>query len=445
MLTYAFLHDNATSMPTAAGYAWTRLMELPREARFVEFAGIGGLVCLLLTRRISTESAGLAAGILVFSSLATLSYLQHPRVGLTDFIRLVYMFVLPIVIFVIAREYRWKRANLSTLVDFILLWILVSAAVSWAQYSYFGYEPGDDITGLNQDAHANAALLMIATFVLLAQGLFLHRPHRILVAIGAAVTAVLPSALKTLFMFPLLLTVFVMYYAGASLRSLQRINKRTLIAALVVAIMTTMIFREFARIDFRSSARLPDFVQRVADNPASLGLLAGYRDAIALLLKEPGTFLFGLGPFSHSNPISMGQTLEGGALSVAARPDLVARSGESGEDTRVTLMTALAAELGFPALIALAVLYAMIVRRLHRCTRSREPVVRAYAAALVPSLLLVLGSGVLGLFGSISSLSLTWPLMLVGGATARLHSRAAALDPRPIPAQAPVSSAPGAP
>jgi hypothetical protein len=86
LLAYAFLRDKSASLPTAEGYAWTRLIVLPRQARFVEFAAVAGLVAVVMLRRISSAAATLLGGCTLFSAFALLAYLANPLAGLSDFL-----------------------------------------------------------------------------------------------------------------------------------------------------------------------------------------------------------------------------------------------------------------------------------------------------------------------------------------------------------------------
>jgi cell division protein FtsW (lipid II flippase) len=89
----------------------------------------------------------------------------------------------------------------------------------------------------------------------------------------------------------------------------------------------------------------------------------------------------------------------------------------------VTLTTSLAAEFGVPAFIVLACLYGLVLVTTHStAVRSRDKTVRRYSAAVVPSLVMLLGVAAVGLFGSFSSMSLSWPVMILAGATSRLEA-----------------------
>lgn len=425
LLAYALLHDNSVSLSTAEGYGWTRLIDLPRQIRFVEFGAIVGLTGLVTTRRPSETTVWLLAGCFLFSLLATLSYLRRPLVGPTDFVRLVYMYVLPILVFVIARESPWTSPGLARVVAFVLLWVLVSGAVSWMQYLYLGYEPGDDITGLNQDGHCNVGLLIIAMLLLLGQGLFFRRRLRVLLAVVLAVTAVLPSALKMLFVLPLLVGLLLWYFRARRPGTNWRATMKR--AGAAVAVMVTVVavtITAFEHIDFRSAPRIPEVVARFASAPRTFGPFAAHVRALDRLLRGPSSFLLGVGPFAYSNPISMGQTREGGDLDRFTQPELIADGGtESGEDTQITLTTSLAVELGVPAFLVLCSLYGLVVWRVHRCTRSSHTVIRAYGAAVTPGLLLLLAVGGVAQFASITSLALSWPLMIIAGAVTHLDAR----------------------
>jgi hypothetical protein len=142
-----------------------------------------------------------------------------------------------------------------------------------------------------------------------------------------------------------------------------------------------------------------------------------------LLLQGPSVFLLGLGPFSYSNPIGMGQTLEGRRLAGRVEKDLIPDSIEPGEDTRVTLATSAAVELGVPALIVPAFLYWRIWSTVHACIWPGPAILNEQAANLTAALTLILGTGLLAQFGSISAISLTVLTMLLAGATCRLAAR----------------------
>ena len=97
--------------PGSAGYEWTRLLALPPQIRFVELLAIVGLAASLMIERRSITTAWLIGGCVIFSCLSALSYVNHSLVGSVDFARLVYMYLLPILVFVIARELRWRLSG----------------------------------------------------------------------------------------------------------------------------------------------------------------------------------------------------------------------------------------------------------------------------------------------------------------------------------------------
>ena len=425
LLSYAFLRDNAATFPGSAGYEWTRLLALPPQIRFVELLAIVGLATSLVIRRRSITTAGLIGGCVLFSVLASLAYVSHSLVGSVTFARLVYMYVLPILVFVIARELRWRPSGLQAVVRFALGWILVSAAVSWLQYLYLGYPVGDDITGLNQDAHTNATLLIIGSLILLADGLFLHRWFRTVLAAGLGATAVLSSDLKVLLVSPFLVVLLIWYYAGGSLwRRARMMVKRTFVSVPLAVVILAILFQAFNQFDSLSSSRVPALVDRALTEPQNFGTVVAYRNAAGVLLEGSRTFLLGVGPFGYSNPISMGQSREDGPLGRLTRSELLQGQGESGEDARVTLATSLAVEFGAPAFIVMGCLYLVVLSTTHStAVHAQDTSVRRYAAAAVPALLLLLIVGTFSLFGSISSLSLSWPVMILAGATARLDAR----------------------
>jgi len=335
-------------------------------------------------------------------------------------------------VFIIARELPWRLSGLQTVIRFVLGWIFLSAAASWIQYLYLGYPVGDDITGLNQDAHSNATLLIFASLILLAEGLFLHRRFRIVLAIGMGTTAIISSDLKVMFVSPLLVALLIWYYSRGSLwRRARMMVKRTAVSVPLAAVMVGALFYAFNRFDTASSARLPALLDRALTEPKNFGMVIAYRNAIGILLEGPRNFLLGVGPFGYSNPISMGQSLNDGPLGGLTRSELAQRGAEAGEDARVTLTTSLAVEFGASGLAVLGWLYLIVVVKTHSAAvRSRDPSVRRYAAVAVPILLLVLVVGTFSLFTSISSLSLSWPAMILAGATARLDARIRAIASR---------------
>ncbi|MEO8257196.1 MAG: hypothetical protein ABI868_07600 [Acidobacteriota bacterium] len=425
LLSYAFLHDNAATLPGTLGYGWTRLIALPAEVRFIEVVVIVGLALSVVMARRSVMTVSLLGGCLLFVGLSILSYLNHPVTGPIDFGRLVYMYLLPIVVFVIARELRWDPAGVRTVVRFVLGWVLISAAASWLQYLYLGYPAGDDITGLNPDAHVNVSLLLIGSLLLLADGLFLRQWFRILPAIGLAATAVLPSELKILFISPLLVAMVLWYYSGGSLwRHARMMFKRAVVVVPLLAAIVSVGFIAFNRIDILSSNRVPALIDRALNDPLNFGTVIAYRNAVTILTQGPRNFLLGLGPYAYSNPISMGQSREDGALGRFTRSDLASSAGESGEDARITLATSLALEFGVPAFMMLGCLYLFVLIETHlAAVRSRDGTVRRYAAVAVPGVMILLAAGTLGLFGSLSALALSWPVMILAGATCRLEAR----------------------
>src|SRR5437667_2428425 len=105
-LTYALIYDNSTSVPIALGAGWTQLLELPREIRIVEAVSVFLAVLVLLDRSMSRLSRNLLLAIGLFAALAVASQMTHPVVSLIDAFRLVYAYVLPLLIFVIGREAR---------------------------------------------------------------------------------------------------------------------------------------------------------------------------------------------------------------------------------------------------------------------------------------------------------------------------------------------------
>jgi hypothetical protein len=244
-------------------------------------------------------------------------------------------------------------------------------------------------------------------------------------AISVGATAVLSSDLKVLFVCPLLVLLLLWYYAGGSLWKRARMMvKRTVVSVPLAAVMLGAVFYAFDQFDNLSSARVPALLDRALTEPQSFGTVAAYRNALGVMLESPRTFLLGVGPFGYSNPISMGQSREDGPLGRLTRSELLQGQGESGEDARVTLLTSLAVEFGAPAFIVAACLYLGVLAATHStAVRCQDAIVRRYAAVAVPALLLLLAVGTFSLFGSFSSLSLSWPVMILAGVTSRLDAR----------------------
>lgn len=207
--------------------------------------------------------------------------------------------------------------------------------------------------------------------------------------------------------------------------------KRTIVSVPLAAVMIGVLFYAFNQFDSHSSARVPALLDRALNEPQNFGTVLAYRNAMGVLFEGPTTFLLGVGPFGYSNPISMGQSRDDGPLAGLTRSELLQDPRESGEDARVTLATSLAVEFGAPAFIVVACLYLVVLAATHSAAvRSQDRTVRRYAAVAVPALLLLLAVGTFSLFGTISSLSLSWPVMILAGATCRLDARSRAIAKR---------------
>jgi hypothetical protein len=143
---------------------------------------------------------------------------------------------------------------------------------------------------------------------------------------------------------------------------------------------------------------------------------------VKLVTSSAQSLLFGYGPYSYANPVSVGQTLEGGSLAHYAREDLLALTTEHGEDTKVTLTSSWLVELGPLATAMLALIYGTILIRVWRCVRSDDLENRAYAAGLVGCLIVLYLTAATSLFGSLEVISVSCAVMLLTGMTVRIDA-----------------------
>jgi len=416
---YAFLYDNANSWPLAMGYWWTRLLPMPRQLRMVEIAAVVLLLGWALTHGVSRVTRNLLAGALVFVGFALMSYLHSEEVALLDAVRLVYMWVLPVVIFIIGRELPWGPTAWKWIAVTVVTWVALSALASWVQLAVLGYPVGDDITGLNKDAHANGTLMMFTAIHCLSFALFRHRRGAMAVAFTFLVTMTLSSVLKVMFLggfaMALLLSLYARSLPPRTTRGLPLVWKWAA-AAGVAVILAGMAFTQ---IDVISSNRLGDFQDKLLNNPQSLGPLQAHQVAISKISGELSTLALGLGPFHFANPISVGQVLSDGNLSRKAATDVLAIADEKGEQTRITLTSSLLAEFGIPAFLAIVVMFSTLGGALWRCGLAHHADLKWRGAAMLSCGAILAAIPWTSLFGSIDVLSVSWPTMLLAGVLCR--------------------------
>ena len=419
---YAFLYDNATSMPLALGYGWTRLLPMNRQVRLVEIVVIAVLLGLALANGISKTSRNLLIGTLVFIGLGLMSFLRSSDAPLLDGVRLLYMWVLPALIFIIGREAPWGRRAWKRIALTTALWVLACAAVSWLQYLWLRYPAGDDITGLNKDAHANGTLFMLTALLLLSLGMFYERRSAWLTAAGLLVTMVLSSVLKVMFLGVVAVSLLVWLYLRLSVARAGGIVPRGLKWGMAIAMAVAIVGVAFSQIDIISSDRLGDLGDKVRSDPESLGPFRAHQVALMKVGRDLPTLALGMGPFRFANPISVGQVMDAGRLSRSASGEVLAIEDEKGESTRITLTSSLLGEFGVPVFLVAVVMYAGIGRALWRSAFNRRLDIRARAVGLVASGSILAMIPLASLFGSLDVISVSWPFMLLAGLICREHA-----------------------
>lgn len=429
LLLYAFLFDNANSFPGAAGSSWTPLLQIPKQIRGVELVVILGLLGLALSRSVSRLSQGLLAAILLFVGIGMASYLIDGDVPLLDGVRLMYMFILPALIFMIGREAPWGDRAWPAITTLILAWIIASAVVSWFQFGVLRYPVGDDITGLSKDAHANGTLMMFAALGSLAYALFRERRWGFAVAVAFLVTMVLSSVLKVMFLGIGVVALLIVVY----LRSLPRKRRGAIPSVLTwgvpAVIATAIAAAAFTQLDVLSSNRLGDLGEKLTKDPMSLGPVQAHEVALRKIGRDLTTLVVGLGPFRFANPISVGQV--SGALSNKASGEIMSIGDEKGEQARVTLSSSLLAEFGVPAFLLIISIYVSIGRALWRSRLAPDVVTRWRATALMACGTLLVSIPVTSLFGSFDVMSVSWPVMLLAGIVCQQAARTTAGVPPP--------------
>ncbi len=419
---YAFLYDNATSMPNAMGYGWTRLTPLTRQVRLAEIVVIAALLGAALSHGVSRTTRGLIMGTLIFIGLGLLSFLRSANVPLLDGVRLIYMWVLPVFLFIIGREAPWGDRAWKRIALTVLVWVVMCAAASWLQYVWLGYPAGDDITGLNKDAHVNGTLFMLTALLLLALGMFYERRSAWLAAALLLVTMVFSSVLKVMFLGVVALSLLVWLYLRLSVARAAAIVPRGLKWGMAAGLAVAIVAVAFSQIDIISSDRLGDLGDKIRSDPESLGPFRAHQVALMKIGRDLPTLALGMGPFRFANPISVGQVLDAGRLSRSASGEVLAIQDETGESTRITLTSSLLGEFGLPAFVVVVLMYIGIGRALWRTVVSRRLDIRARAVGLVASGSILAMIPLASLFGSLDVISVSWPFMLLAGVICREHA-----------------------
>lgn len=422
LLAYALLYDNANSWPSAKGYNWTRLLPVPRQLRVAEIGLIGGLLVLALMNSVSRLTRTLMVGLLVFLGIGLVSYARDADVPLLDGVRLIYMWLMPVCLFIIGREAPWPRTAWKWIAGVLMAWLVLCVLASWAQWGVLEYPVGDDITGLNKDAHANGTLMMFAALGWLSVGMFRKRSAGLAMGALFLVTMVLSSVLK------------VMFFGGIAVALLVWIHQRSLPAGraglvppalkwAIVGVGAVMLMGyAFSRIDLISANRFSDFEDRVLSSPQNLGPIQAHRVALGSITGQLATLMLGVGPFHLANPISVGQVE--GSLSFKAQSDVLAIDDEKGEQARVTLTSSLLAEFGLPAFLVIVAIFVAIYRAVWRTAWHPDPEIRWRGAWIAMSALILWLVPVASLFGSFDVMSVTFPVMLMAGLVCRDAARA---------------------
>lgn len=419
LLAYAFLYDNSTSLPTTMGYGWTRLLEIPRQVRLAEIVLIAGLLGVALSHGVSRLTRRLLIGTFVFLGLGLASYLRSTDVPMLDGVRLVYLWVLPVFLFIIGREAPWQPRAWRWIATLVFAWVLVSAVVSWVQFAGLGYPVGDDVTGLNKDAHANGTLMMFTALQCLAVGLFHERRRLLLVALALLVTMVLSSVLKVMFLGVVAAALLVWVFVKTGPPRASAIVPRGLTLGAAVVLVGVSVAVAFSQIDLLSSNRLGDLGYKLVNEPRSLGPLQAHEVALRKVSTDLPTLTLGLGLYRYANPISVGQVLAEGRLGKLADTNLLAINDEKGEQARVTLSSSLLAEFGIVACLAIGIMYLGIGRAVWRCTADPRLDIRSRSAGLLASGVLLAMIPLTSLFGSLEVMSVSWPVMLLSGVLCR--------------------------
>jgi hypothetical protein len=427
ILSYALLYDNSTSVPSALGADWTKLMQLPREVRIVEAVSVFLAVLVLLDRKMSRLSRYLLLATLAFTALAVGSQMTHPLVSLIDAFRLVYAYVLPLLLFIIGREGRLNARSRTYITRLLLGWVILCAVMSWYEFVWLGYPLGDDITGLNKDAHANGNLIFFMAILLTARAFFLRKRKLFLLVVALVITAVLSSVLKSeifsLFALAIIVWVNISNRETETGRKIKKSFRKRVVPVVAAALLVYVMGLAFADLDTFNDNRAGDVMSKILAEPLNFGPIASHLIAFSAIKTTPQIFLLGNGPYSYANPVSVGQGLEAGALSKYAQSSLLLQYGESTESAKVTLTSSVLAELGLPALLVLLAAYISVGWALWRERTSTDPEQAAYATGLTGCWLIIILTSMVTLAGSWDTISVAAPIMFLAGITCRLGNK----------------------
>jgi hypothetical protein len=392
--------------------------------RLVEAGVVFLAVFLLLDRRLSRLSWLLIISVALFTGLGVLSQMMHPLVSLVDAFRLMYAYVLPIMLFIIGREARLNAQSRTMVMRLLIGWVVLSSIVAWYQFAWLRYPLGDDITGLNKDAHANGNLIFFVAILLTARAVILRRRKLFGPVIALFVTAVLSSVLKSE-IFSLIAVALIIWVnisnrsadSGAKLSKIIRNRVLPIIAALGVIYAMGVAFSD---LDTFNNNRAGDVLEKIVAEPLNFGPIASHLIAFDFVRTGPQSFLLGNGPYSYANPISVGQGLEAGSLGRYAQTSLLLQYGESTESAKVTLTSSVLAELGVPALVILLAAYLAIGWATWRQTKSGDQEQVAYAAGICGCWLILTLTAIVTLAGSLDTISVATPVMFLAGMTCRI-------------------------
>lgn len=423
MPSYAFVYDNATSFPYAAGYGWTRLISMPREVRFVEIVVVCGLLGLALGNGISRTTRTLLIGSVLFLGFGVASYLHGSDVPASEGARILYMYLLPLFVFIIGREAPWGVEAWTRTAATVLVWVFVSVVVSWVQYLWLGYPVGDAITGLNKDAHANGTLMMMVAIQLCSFAFLLRQRKALIVALGFLVTMVLSSVVKVMIFGFAALAVLLWIGVRAQPRRRVVFTLRGFGRALGAALTVAIVMIAFSRIDVLSSEHLAGVEEKLREDPAALGPLQAHREALSKVARDLPTFVLGVGPFQFANPVSVGHVLDDDSPWKLASSDILSEEGERGDQTRITLTSSLLVELGLPAFLIVTLMYFAMWRAVWRACQSVHKEISTRAAGCLACGAILMLTAIFSLFGSIDVMSVSWPLMLLSGIVCRIDAR----------------------
>lgn len=429
LLSYAFLYDNATSLPSTLGYGWTKLTDMSRQVRLVEIGVVAAALLAALSHGVSALSRGLLTSLMVFVALGLVAFQRGADTPVLDGVRLIYMWVLPFVVFIIGRESPAGSRGWRLTAGVVLLWVSASAVASWVQFAGLRYPVGDDITGFNKDAHANGTLLMFAAQAVLAHALFFNRRAWLVPALALLVTMVLSSVLKVLFLAGVSASVLLAIYLRRSSVEVRGAGVRRLIWGAVAGVTVAVVSSAFVQFDAISSERMQDLVERVREDPQSLAPIQAHRAALARVMTDLPTLTTGAGLFRYANPISVGQVMAEGTLGNMAAGDLLALNDETGEQARVTLSASLIAEFGLVAAGLVALMFGGVLTAVWRATFDPRIEVRARASGALANLVLLGLVPFASLFGSFDIMSVSWPVLLLAGQVCRQASEPAAASP----------------